>query len=81
MTFEDELEAARWNAERRGVKKGIKKGIKQARARIQREDALLVEALEAAGRAGELGATFKDPTRRAALIAEFGIDASVATEG
>ena len=72
MTFEDELEAARWNAERRGMEKGIK----QARARIQREDALLVEALEAAGRADELVAACKDPAYRAALIAEFGIDAS-----
>ena len=77
MTFEDELEAARWNAERRGMEKGVKK----ERARAERENALLVEALEAAGRAGELGATFKDPTRRAALIAEFGIDASAAPEG
>ena len=72
MTFEDELEAARWNAERRGMEK--------ERTRAEHENALLVEALEAAGRAGELGAAFKDPTRRAALIAEFGIDASAESE-
>ena len=81
MTFEDELEAARWNAERRGMEKGVKKGVKKERARAERENAMLVEALEAAGRAGELGATFKDPTRRAALIAEFGIDVLAAPEG
>ena len=77
MTFEDELAAARWNAERRGIEKGVKKGAKKGakkeRARIERENALLVDALESSGRAGELAAALRDPAHRAALLAEFGI--------
>ena len=73
MTFEDELAAARWNAERRGIEKGAKKGAKKERARIERENALLVDALESSGRAGELAAALRDPAHRTALLAEFGI--------
>ena len=80
MTFEDELAAARWNAERRGIEKGVKKGAKKGakkeRARIERENALLVDALESSGRAGELAAALRDPAHRAALLAEFGIGAA-----
>lgn len=34
MTFEDELEAARYNAEQRGIKKGIEQGIERGKMKV-----------------------------------------------